>query len=197
MKVNIKQISGNWHSGYALDKHLVSSTFTGHNEYGHPTFDNVRTEVGEALYQLKYKSDQAQAKLLAQTVISTVIPLIKQPVHLVVPVPASTQRRIQPVYEVAKELAALLKVESFENIIQKAPAPTGTPKMKDIHDKDEKRQILANQLSLYDGIQGDGKWNALLIDDLYDSGASMETACAILNSYAKIGTVFTVAITWK
>lgn len=37
MAVNLRKIEGNWDLGYALDKHMLSSTFTGHNEYGHPT----------------------------------------------------------------------------------------------------------------------------------------------------------------
>ncbi len=54
MKVNLKKIAGNWSSGYALDKHVLSSEFLGHNEWGHPMFDTTRSEVGEAAYQLKY-----------------------------------------------------------------------------------------------------------------------------------------------
>ena len=56
MNVNVKEISGVWDKGFSLDKHKISSTYTGDNEYGHATFNTLRTDIGEALYQLKYKS---------------------------------------------------------------------------------------------------------------------------------------------
>jgi len=57
MKVSLKQINGPWDQGWVLDKHMVSSTFLGNDDRGHPCFDNQRTEIGEATYQLKYQKD--------------------------------------------------------------------------------------------------------------------------------------------
>lgn len=48
MKVSLKQINGPWDQGWVLDKHMVSSTFLGNDDRGHPCFDNQRTEIGEA-----------------------------------------------------------------------------------------------------------------------------------------------------
>jgi hypoxanthine phosphoribosyltransferase len=39
--------------------------------------------------------------------------------------------------------------------------------------------------------------NALVLDDLFDSGASMEAACTVLRTYAKIDKIFIAAFTWK
>jgi hypothetical protein len=52
LKVNIRNIAGNWDKGVALDKHTVRSIPKGSNESGHMQFDTIRSEVGEALYQL-------------------------------------------------------------------------------------------------------------------------------------------------
>lgn len=52
------KLSGNWHEGFALDTHTVSSTFLGHNEYGHAVFDNQYSQIGELLYKLKSKRDK-------------------------------------------------------------------------------------------------------------------------------------------
>src|SRR5882672_8165713 len=60
-KINPQKITGNWQSGVALDFHTISSTPTGVNEYGHPTFDTVRSELGELLLRLKYRGDQSAA----------------------------------------------------------------------------------------------------------------------------------------
>ena len=41
-----QKIVGNWAQGFALDLHSSSSSeFLGHDEYGHPMFSTVRTEV--------------------------------------------------------------------------------------------------------------------------------------------------------
>lgn len=50
MDVNVKAIAGNWDAGFVLDKHVRSSTYLGDNEFGHPTFHTIRSEVGEALF---------------------------------------------------------------------------------------------------------------------------------------------------
>lgn len=66
MKVNIKQLKGVWMLGYSLDKHTTSSTFIGHNEYGHKQFNTVRPEISEALFQLKYRDDYSKVPLIAK-----------------------------------------------------------------------------------------------------------------------------------
>jgi len=65
MDLNIKQIEGIWTLGYSLDKHTLSSTPIGPNEFGHMQFDTVRPEAGEALFQLKYRSDYSQVPIIA------------------------------------------------------------------------------------------------------------------------------------
>jgi hypothetical protein len=43
-----RKLHGPWTDGYALDVHTVSSTMTGHNEYGHTLFD-----ISESTYALR------------------------------------------------------------------------------------------------------------------------------------------------
>ena len=69
MKFRLKRLTGTFNDGFALDKHMASSTFLGKNEYGHPMFDNNRTPAGEAVYQLKYRNDFSQVKPLARSVV--------------------------------------------------------------------------------------------------------------------------------
>lgn len=56
MPLNIKPIviKGPWNSGWALDLHTLSSAFVGDDAFGHPQFENKRSEIGELLYQFKY-----------------------------------------------------------------------------------------------------------------------------------------------
>ncbi|RMC65031.1 ComF family protein [Sinorhizobium meliloti] len=195
MKVTVKKITGTWDNGYALDKHKISSSFAGYNEFGHPTFDTLRTEAGEAVYQLKYKGDWGQTAHLAKAVREHIVPNFPE-IGLIVPMPASQTRPKQPVDAVAEDLAKLMGVKCFTNIIVKAPSTTGK-KLKDLGSKQEKIAELAGRFSINDEITNQGSWNALLIDDLFDSGASMEAATNALRTYKKIAGVYVAALTWK
>ena len=196
MKTNIKEIAGNWDKGYALDKHIVSSTFLGNNEYGHATFDTIRTEAGEATFQLKYRNDWSQVEPLAQAIVDQIVPKF-QNIGLVIPVPASKPRKRQPVDEVALSVAKKIAVNSFEGIVAKAAPDAAFPALKDLGSKAEKVAALEGRFSLKDTIDGEGKWNALVIDDLFDTGASMEVVCATLRAYSKINKIYVATLTWK
>lgn len=193
MKINIREIDGNWDLGFALDKHVLSSQYIGENEYGHAQFDTKRSEAGEALYQLKYNGDFSQAHLLAKAIAKEICPRFKN-IGLIVPVPPSKIRRRQPVIELASELGKLIGVGSFDNIILKSG---NNDQLKDLNSKEEKVNALKGILSVNDGINGDGKWNALIVDDLYDTGASLEATCAKLREYNKINKVYVATATWK
>ena len=196
MAVNLRKLEGCWDVGYALDKHIISSVYTGDNQSGYPTFDTKRTDAGEAVYQLKYRQDWSQAARLAKAVQNHIVPLIGQ-VGLIVPMPASTPRNRQPVTEVAQELAKLLNVNVFSNLLVKNATPTANQSLKNMKLKEEKVAALEGRFSIRDEISRDGKWNAILLDDLFDTGASMEAACTALRSYAKINQIYAIALTWK
>jgi predicted amidophosphoribosyltransferase len=193
MKVNLRQIAGPWDQGWVLDKHMLKSVYIGDNEAGHPQFENTRTEVGEATFQLKYRQKWAEAPKLAQVVADSICPKLKN-IGFVLPMPASNQRARQPVSEVAKHLGGILKVPVFENVLVKKP--TGKS-LKDLQAKDAKLAALEGTMVLNDEIANKGRWNVLLIDDLYDSGASMEVATQALRGYEKVGKIYVAALTWK
>ena len=192
---NVRRLAGNWDDGYALDKHMRSSTFIGYYDSGRPKFENQRTEAGEAVYQLKYNGGWNNSPALADAVLKHIIPRLPN-IDLIVPMPASQARARQPVDEVATDLAKLMGLTAFNNIIVKAPSTTGK-KLKDLGTRAEKDAELAGRFSINDAIAGNGKSNALLLDDLFDTGASMQAATSALRSYAKIGGVYVAALTWK
>ncbi|WOB05888.1 ComF family protein [Piscinibacter gummiphilus] len=193
MEVTLREIHGPWDAGWVLDKHMIKSTFLGHDAFGNPQFENLRTEAGEATYQLKYRSDWSQAKPLAQAVADNICPKL-QSIGFIVPMPASRSRSRQPVTEVAKELGGLLNAPMFDGILLKAP---NGKSLKDLATKAEKVEAIGKSLSVKDQITNDGSWNVLLIDDLYDSGASMEAACKVLRGYPKVRKIYVAALTWK
>lgn len=196
MQVQVRKLEGSWDLGYALHKHTLSSVPIGHDEYGHLQFDTTRSEPGEALYQLKYKGDSTQVEPLAAQVQTTLLPLFGK-TDLIIPMPASTTRTRQPVNELAKELGRITRIPVFDNIIVKTSAPAGSPQLKNLNNREEKDAALQGRFNINPSINNEGHWNALLLDDLFDTGATMDAACQALRTYRKINRIYAAAITWK
>lgn len=196
MQVQIKKLEGSWDLGYALHKHTLSSTYLGDDEYGHPRFDTTRSEPGEALYQLKYRSDWNQVAPIAAQLQATLLPLFEK-IGLIIPMPASTVRARQPVDELATELGRITGIPVLDNIVVKSPAPEGSPQLKNLHSREKKDAALQGRFSINPSITNDGCWNALLLDDLFDTGATMDAVCKALRTYNKINRVYAASITWK
>lgn len=192
MKVNVKEIGGNWAKGFALDKHILRSEFLGYNSSGYPEFNNTRSEAGEALFQLKYRDDQGQAKILAKQIVESIYPLLDK-VGFIVPMPASKERAWQPVTEIALEVGKLTTLPVFQKILTKNP--TGQS-LKDLGSREERVKALEGKIQLGDEISAEGKWNVLLVDDRYDTGASVEAACAALKTYDKVNKIYVATVSW-
>lgn len=193
MKVALKQIYGPWDAGWILDKHTLSSQCVGHNAQGHPVFDTTRTEVGEATFQLKYRSDWTQVQPLAQTLADHVFPKLAS-VGFILPMPASTARNRQPVTEIAESLGGIVGKVVFTDLLCKA---ANGQSLKDLGTKQEKMDAIGDSFSVKDKIANDGAWNVLLVDDLYHTGASMEAACKVLRAYPKVKKIYVAALTWR
>lgn len=196
MEVRIKKIEGSWDLGYVLHKHTLSSVHLGVDEWGHDRFENTRSEPGEALYQLKYRQDWSQVGPLAAQIQETLLPLFGN-IGMIIPMPASTVRAKQPVNELAYALGRLMGKPVFDQMIVKAAAQAGSPALKNLHTRAEKEAALAGRITINEVITNEGQWNALLLDDLFDTGATMDAVCQALRTYRKINRIYAAAITWK
>lgn len=196
MEVRVKKIEGSWDLGYVLHKHTLSSVYLGVDERGHDRFDNTRSEPGEALYQLKYQRDWSKVEPLAEQIKETLLPLFGK-IGMIIPMPASTVRAKQPVNELAYALGRLTETPVFDQMIVKAPAPAGSPALKNLRSRADKDAALAGRFTINEAITNDGHWNALLLDDLFDTGATMDAVCQALRTYKKINRIYAAAITWK
>lgn len=190
MKISLKELSGSWTQGVALDKHKIRSIYIGDNEFGHAQFETERTEVGEALFQLKYRQDWSQVPALAAALHQHAVPYFGQ-IDYVVPLPPSRYRTRQPVTELARTVAKLIGVPCLENLLTSKAGPS----LKDGTDREKKLALLAGRLVVSD-VLPDGKSSLLLIDDLFDTGATLEAACSILRAYPKIGEIYVATLTW-
>ncbi len=193
MKVALRKIQGPWDAGWVLDKHSVSSVCVGYDAYNHPRFETVRTEVGEATFQLKYRFQFDLAEPLAKALATQIYPRLNN-VGLIVPMPASTKRSLQPVTAVADALGVAVKKPVFHELLLKTP---NGQSLKNLHTKAEKEAAIADSFYVQDEIAGDGAWNVLVVDDLFHTGASIEAACKALRTYPKIRNIYMAALTWR
>ncbi|MFZ0932578.1 MAG: hypothetical protein WAN11_28520 [Syntrophobacteraceae bacterium] len=92
-----RRILGKWREGFALDIHTLSSIPIGHNEYGHMQYDTTRSELGDLLYRLKFKADDTVVSEIADAA-AAFIKGWKPGVEIIVSVPPSSSRALQPVH---------------------------------------------------------------------------------------------------
>lgn len=78
----------------------MSSVYLGPNEFGHHSYDTTRSEIGELLYRLKYKSDLSAADLTVATASDYLLPH-RRHFDVIVPVPPSNNRAVPPVLTLA------------------------------------------------------------------------------------------------
>lgn len=189
LEIHPKEIKGAWDAGYVLDLHTISSTMIGYNEFGHPEFDTQRSPLGELVYRLKYKGD----KTTLPSIIDTVVAFMKtrgiKP-EVVVPVPPSKlQRSFQPVIEIATQLSKALGVSLDTTTLKKTGA---TSQMKDIGDYAERVKALEAVFTVDKSLEGK---QVLLLDDLFQSGASMNVTARTLKKQGGVKAVYAIALT--
>ena len=111
------RLPGRWRYGFALDYHTVSSTYLGDDEYGHPMFDTRRSDLGELLYRLKYRSDASVLDEIVQ-VAARFYRSWNPGATVIVPVPPSrSSRPQQPVSTLAAAVGGQLSISVEQNAI--------------------------------------------------------------------------------
>jgi competence protein ComFC len=189
LEIHPKEIKGAWDVGYVLDLHTISSTMIGYNEFGHPEFDTQRSPLGELVYRLKYRGDKAVLPLIAETVAAFLKTLSIQS-HAILPMPPSKlQRTYQTVAEIASELSKKLQIPLDATSLKKTKT---TPQMKDVGDFSARVTALETAFAVGGDLEGK---QVLLIDDLLQSGATMNVAARVLKKQGQVKAVYAIALT--
>lgn len=183
-----RKIIGRWQEGFALDLHTLNSVFLGNDEFGHPRFETTRPEIGELLYKLKYSGDMNAVPKIVKAV-QTLMQTWKPSVDVLVPVPPSTPRAVQPVLVLAEAIGQRLGIP-VANCVTRT---RDIPQLKNVFDLDE-RLTLLDGLHAVDESATKGK-GILLFDDLYRSGATMNAITSELYEEGKARAVFALTIT--
>ena len=110
--------------------------------------------------------------------------------------PSDLTRSRQPVVELAKKLGKQMEIGCASNGLTKDKLESP---LKNADSKAEKLALLEGKFSTHEALsnENNGPLNILLLDDLFDSGASMEEASKALKSCCAIKNVYVVALTWK
>lgn len=188
MQLNPSKVHGNWDDGYALDRHIESSLYIGENEHGHPQFETTRTELGELIYKLKYRGDQSAVALIAQAA-SDFVKDWNPGIELIVPVPPSKHRAVQPLFQIADEVGRLLNLPVDKASVRKTKA---TPELKNV-DLAKRLELLVGAHPVDDRAMRGRQ--VLLLDDLYQSGATLNALGRLLKEAGGVSKVFALALT--
>jgi predicted amidophosphoribosyltransferase len=183
------RIPGRWRDGRALDVHTVSSTYIGEDEFGHAQFDTRRSAMGELLYRLKYRADRSVIDDVADTAASFVQGWWCE-AELLVPVPPSRDRALQPVLAVGGQLAQRLGIEFCPGCVKRKRE---APQLKDVFDYDERWKLLEG-LHEVDQRKLEGR-KVLLFDDLFRSGATMNAITGSLYDQGRTSDVYALTLT--
>lgn len=183
------EISGNWKKGFALDLHTERSEYLGVDETGRDRFDTKRTEIGELVYRLKYKSDKSVLPKIVEFIMR--IKGYNKMDRIIPAPPSNTSRRIQPVFMVGEELSKKTGVPFIQDAIVRTKA---TPELKEIFDPAERERILTDALALNQSYNFKGM-NVLIVDDLYRSGSTLKAMTKLLYNTARVANVYVVTLT--
>jgi predicted amidophosphoribosyltransferase len=188
-----KIIEGNWVKGYALDLHTTCSEYIGDNEFGYPEFETTRSELGELIFRLKYKSDKTAIDEIVDTAsdfLKNKWNILSKLDFMIAVLPSNYERIFQPVIEVARKLSSTLNLPLCEDCLYKIK---NTPELKSVIEISERETILKDAFSIK-GNNLIGK-NVLLFDDLFRSGATIRIITEVLYNKAKVNNVYVLTLT--
>jgi predicted amidophosphoribosyltransferase len=168
------ELEGNWTKGRAYDVHTLSSAYIGPDEFGHDRYENTRSEMGELVFQLKYRQDKSTLPAIVK-LLDKIGGIEK--FDFIIPVPPTDQARsFQPVKEIALALGKHRGVTVLTDCLTKA---AGGPSLKNVADPNERERLLRESMFIMGATPLAGK-NILLVDDLYRSGATLRAATKLL-----------------
>jgi ATP-dependent DNA helicase RecQ len=161
-----RPLKGNWQAGFALDFH---SSYKG--------ADWNRSGIGDLVYRLKYEADSSVLPTLVEHTrkLFAAHPEMSQ-FDIIIPVPSSTPREFSPVHEFCKAISKAINKPMQTCVIKTRQ----TQPQKEMHTLPQKRDNVAGAFA----VNGDiNTKHILLVDDLFDSGATLEEITRLLRKH--------------
>ena len=193
IRINPREIQGNWRTGYALDVHTISS-----RRLLDGSFDTQYTDIGKMVNQVKYPPDRSKVQPIAEIAAQFVreeFTVNSTPVYryfnAIIPIPPSdTNRLFQPVTEIAVKIGDLLNRPVRTDYLTKVKR---TVLLKNLPDVESKRSEIQGAFVAQSQFL-EKRW-VLLFDDLYDSGATLTEATKALYEQGRVRHVFVLTLT--
>lgn len=158
------------------------------------SYDTIRTPIGEALFQLKYRDNQNQIGFLVDELVAFLkTRSVLLYIDVIIPTP-SQHRDFQPVSEIASRVANRLEKDIDLNFLIKAKSKS---ELKSIENIDERQQIIAGAFTVADPKKYKYRnKKVLIIDDLYRSGTTLNEISKVLYEQAHVNNVYVVTLTY-
>lgn len=189
---NIK-VNGLWKDGVVLDYHVSSSTPIGFNEYGNMTFDTVRTQLGEVVFKIKYRDNVLNNDGFIELIKEGLDEfLYNKKISYIIGVPPSNKyRQHQPVDMIGIALSEYIKAPYLKNFFIKEDS--NYVKNLNREEKSKVTDTINFNGNSYENIENNS--NILLIDDIYQSGSSLNSCTKKLLSINSVDDVYVLALT--
>lgn len=160
-----KPLRGPWKAGFALDFH---------SRYAGSAWE--RSEIGEQVFQLKYRRARQQAVPMASRLHAFIEqhPRFKN-VDGIVTVPPSRKTAFDAISAIAKILAEKLNIDLLENRLVRIRE---TAPQKSMTNLAQKRANVRGAFAVNGNVRS---LRLLVLDDLYDSGATLEEVFGVLS----------------
>lgn len=188
LEINPINIKGSRFTGWALDYHTVSSKYDKAGRY----YITDRTPLGELLYKFKYKRQFWLTSKIARTAVDFLESRgIKSEIDFIVTIPPAKFRLLfQPVKLLGRKIGQILGRPVKTDLLKRKKK---IPPLKSMEDKIERAKIVKGLFAAKSGYRSDT--TALLFDDLYRSGATLNEAAETLLTAGCVRKIVVLTIT--
>lgn len=180
------KVNGLWNDGIVLDNYIKTSKYIGDDVFGSPQFDTTYTKLGNLLHKMKYNGHFDTSQKIADFCTNSLkFWIANKKINIIIPIPPTTERDLQPVFAIGKALSKKLNIPYSDNVltkINKVPSKS-MPK----NNKQLKGSILQVK-------PAKRKCNILLIDDFYSTGETANECVATLKKDPLINEIYYLAI---
>lgn len=185
-----KEITGNWKKGFALDLHTTGCEYLGDDQYGHPQFNTTRSEIGQLLYELKYRGNKKVIPKIIDKIKECITGIEYFDYFISIP-PSKTDRLFQPVELICRALSSEYNIPFLQDAIIKMRS---AEELKNVSDISKRKEILEDTISFNASYDFKGK-DVLLIDDLYRSGSTLTVVTDLLYKQGNASCVSVIVLT--
>lgn len=178
-------VSGLWDEGFVIDMYSESSKYIGEDAFGKKHFETTYTPSGNLLHSMKYNGHNDNSKALAEICAKFMSEwLADKKVDVILSVPPTQRRDIQPVFLIAEAISAITGILYSNDVLIK----TGFNQAKFL---DNKNKIDG---SIVMSKPAKRRCNILLIDDIYNTGSTANECTRVLKSDPLVDKVYYLAI---